>query len=68
MGKGNQTGHNRLRYALDTSERSINEIYKETKNLRAVQILLGHTNLDSTVRHFSIEVNDALDLTEQLKV
>jgi integrase len=43
-------------------------IYKKTKNLRAVQILLGHTKLESTVRYLGIEVDDALDLAEQLEV
>ena len=43
-------------------------IYKETKNLRAVQILLGHTKLESTVRYLGIEVDDALDLAEQLDI
>lgn len=43
-------------------------IYKKTKNLRAVQILLGHTKLESTVRYMGIEVDDALDLAEQLEV
>lgn len=42
-------------------------IYKKTKNLWAVQILLGHTRLESTVRYLGIEVDDALDLAEQLK-
>lgn len=40
-------------------------IYRRTKNLRAVQILLGHTKLESTVRYLGIEVNDALELAEQ---
>ena len=40
-------------------------IYKKTKKLRAVQILLGYTKLESTVRYLSIEVDDALDLAEQ---
>ena len=43
-------------------------IYKKTKNLRAVQILLGHTKLESTVRYLGIEVEDALDIAEQLDV
>ena len=43
-------------------------IYKKTKNLRAVQILLGHTKLESTVRYLGIEVDDALDIAEQLDV
>ena len=40
-------------------------IYKATGNLRAVQILLGHTKLESTVRYLGIEVEDALELAEQ---
>jgi len=36
-------------------------IYKRTKNLRAVQLLLGHTKLESTVRYLGIEVDDALE-------
>ncbi|MGB5706716.1 MAG: tyrosine-type recombinase/integrase [Arenicellales bacterium] len=40
-------------------------IYKQTKNLRAVQLLLGHTKLESTVRYLGIEVDDALELAEQ---
>ena len=37
-------------------------IYRRTKNLRAVQLLLGHTKLESTVRYLGIEVDDALEL------
>lgn len=40
-------------------------IYRGTKNLRAVQILLGHTKLESTVRYLGIEVEDALEMAEQ---
>jgi site-specific recombinase XerC len=36
-------------------------IYRRTKNLRAVQLLLGHTKLESTVRYLGIEVDDALE-------
>ncbi|VTU38974.1 hypothetical protein RA8CHR_06111 [Variovorax sp. RA8] len=43
-------------------------IYKKTKNLRAVQILLGHNKLESTVKYLGIEVDDALDTAEQLDV
>ncbi|MDH4276025.1 MAG: tyrosine-type recombinase/integrase [Gammaproteobacteria bacterium] len=39
-------------------------IYRRTKNLRAVQLLLGHTKLESTVRYLGIEVDDALDISE----
>lgn len=40
-------------------------IYRRTKNLRAVQLLLGHTRLESTVRYLGIEVDDALEMAEQ---
>ena len=40
-------------------------IYRRTKNLRAVQLLLGHAKLESTVRHLGIDVDDALELAEQ---
>jgi site-specific recombinase XerD len=40
-------------------------IYRRTKNLRAVQLLLGHAKLESTVRYLGIEVEDALELAEQ---
>ncbi len=40
-------------------------IYRRTKNLRAVQLLLGHTELESTVRYLGIEVEDALEIAEQ---
>ena len=43
-------------------------IYRRTKNLRAVQILLGHTKLESTVRYLGIEVDDALELAEQTEI
>ena len=40
-------------------------IYRRTRNLRAVQLLLGHTKLESTARHLDIEVDDALEIAEQ---
>jgi integrase len=43
-------------------------IYRRTKNLRAVQLLLGHTKLENTVRYLGIEVDDALELAEQTEV
>ena len=43
-------------------------IYRRTKNIRAVQILLGHTKLESTVRYLGIEVDDSLQLAEQTEV
>jgi integrase len=43
-------------------------IYQRTKNLRAVQLLLGHTKLESTVRYLGIELDDALEIAEQTEV
>src|ERR1700692_4351308 len=43
-------------------------IYRRTGNLRAVQLLLGHTRLESTVRYLGIEVDDALAIAEQVEV
>ena len=43
-------------------------IYRRTGNLRAVQLLLGHTRIESTVRYLGIEVDDALAVAEQVDV
>ena len=43
-------------------------IYRRTGNLRAVQLLLGHTKIESTVRYLGIEVDDALTIAEQVDV
>ena len=43
-------------------------IYKKTGNLRAVQLLLGHTKLESTVRYLGVEVDDALRIAEQVEL
>lgn len=40
------------------------QIYKKTGNLRAVQLLLGHTKMDSTVRYLGVDLDDALSLSE----
>jgi integrase len=43
-------------------------IYRRTKNLRTVQLLLGHTKLESTIRYLGIEVDDALEIAELTEV
>ena len=43
-------------------------IYKQTGNLRAVQILLGHTKIESTVRYLGVDIEDALELAEATEV
>ena len=44
------------------------QIYKKTGNLRAVQLLLGHTKMDSTVRYLGIELEDALEISERVEI
>jgi site-specific recombinase XerC len=43
-------------------------IYRRTKNLRAVQLLLGHSKLESTVRDLGIEVDDTLEISKQTEI
>jgi hypothetical protein len=43
-------------------------IYKKTGNLRAVQLRLGYTKIESTVRYLGVEVDDALAVAEQIDV
>ena len=43
-------------------------IYRKTRNLRAVQLLLGHRKLESTVRYLGIEVDDALEIAEHTDI
>jgi len=64
-----QLGLNKASYGTHTLRRTkATLIYRRTKNLRAVQLLLGHTKLESTVRYLGIEVNDALEMAEQTDV
>jgi len=44
------------------------QIYKKTGNLRAVQLLFGHTKLESTARYLGIEADDALSISEQVEL
>jgi len=64
-----QIGLNRACYATHTLRRTkATLIYRRTKNLRAVQLLLGHSKLESTVRYLGTEVDDALEMAEQTEV
>lgn len=44
------------------------QIYRKTSNLRAVQLLLGHTKMDSTVRYLGVELEDALAIAEAVEI
>lgn len=46
----------------------VTQIYKKTGNLRAVQLLLGHTKMDSTVRYLGVELEDALAIAEAIEI
>jgi len=62
-------GLDRTAYGTHTMRRTkATLIYRRTKNLRAVQLLLGHNKVESTVRYLGIEVDDALVISEQTDV
>ena len=64
-----QIGLNPAAYGTHSMRRTkATLIYRRTKNLRAVQLLLGHSKLESTVRYLGIEVDDALEIAEQTEV
>lgn len=64
-----EIGLNPTQYGTHSMRRTkVTLIYKRTKNLRAVQLLLGHNKLESTVRYLGIEVDDALELAEQTEI
>ncbi|BCH27320.1 hypothetical protein MesoLjLb_71050 [Mesorhizobium sp. L-8-3] len=57
------------RYGTHSMRRTkASQIYKKTGNIRAVQLLLGHTKLESTVRYLGIEVDGALTISEQVEL
>ena len=46
----------------------VTQIYKKTGNLHAVQLLLGHTKMDSTVRHLGVGLEDAIAISEAIEI
>jgi len=63
------TGLSRTVYGTHSLRRTkVAPIYKRTGNLRAVQILLGHTKLESTVRYLGVDAEDALRLSEATQI
>ncbi|HCY14602.1 MAG: integrase [Curvibacter sp. GWA2_64_110] len=65
----NELGLERADYGTHSIRRTkATLIYKRTKNLRAVQLLLGHSKIESTVRYLGIEVDDALEISEQTEI
>ena len=58
-----------LKYATHSMRRTkATLIYRPTGNLRAVQLLLGHTKIESTLRYLGVEIDDALDISEKIEV
>lgn len=66
QGGSDRDGNGGLR--LHGNQHKATLIYKRTRNLRAVQLLLGHSKLESTVRYLGIEVDDALEISEQTEI
>jgi hypothetical protein len=65
----NEIGLDASMYGTHSIRRTkVSLIYLRTKNVKAVQILLGRTKLESTVRYLGAELDDALELAEQTEV
>ncbi len=64
-----ELGLDRAEYGTHSMQRTkATLIYRRTKSLPAVQLLLGHSKLESTVRYLGIEVGDALEISEQTEI
>jgi integrase len=63
------SGLNSAPYGTHSMRRTkVVQIYRNTGNVRAIQLLLGHTKLETTVRYLGVEVEDALSMSEQLEL
>ena len=62
-------GLDRSAYGTHSLRRTkVSLLYRKTGNLRACQLLLGHTKLESTVRYLGVELDDALAMSEALEI
>jgi integrase len=62
-------GEDPSRYGMHSLRRTkVTILYRQTHNLRAAQILLGHTKIENTVRYLGVELDEALSLSEQVEV
>ena len=56
-------------YGTHTLRRTkVAQLYRNTGNLRAVQLLLGHSKIESTIRYLGVELEDALSISEALEM
>jgi site-specific recombinase XerC len=68
MGDRNWSSTRRLWHALTSGRTKAAMIYKATGNLRAIQILLGHTKIENTVKYLGVDIEDALELAEHTEI
>ena len=65
---GSDLGLDKAQYSTHSLRRTkASIIYAKTKNLRAIQLLLGYTKLESTIQYLGVELEDALRLSEQIE-
>ena len=67
MGNRHRPAQRGLWHAYAEADKGINHLQSD-RNLRAVQIQLGHTKIESTVRYLGVDVEDALTLAEGTEI